>query len=142
MVAQALGLGNNTLLVNITLMPSLRVGNYTIVRELEVDPEQIWISYGRGSIGRVEILEENLVSDAGVGVIPVKESGEGRITGMVTRGGETRYEETDRWNFTDQLNLFGFIFLLLIIIIEVAFLMMFLKSGRKKKDRKSTLERV
>jgi hypothetical protein len=59
LIAQITGFGNSTLLVNVTIRPSLTIGNYTIIRELEVDPQQIWISYGKGPVGKIEVLEDN-----------------------------------------------------------------------------------
>ena len=59
LIAQVINLGNLTFTVNITIRPSLKVGNYTIVRELEVDPQQVWISYGHGPIGKITVLEDN-----------------------------------------------------------------------------------
>jgi hypothetical protein len=59
LIAQIIGLGNSTLEVNVTIRPSLKIGNYTIIRELEVDPQQVWISYGHGPIGSITVLEDN-----------------------------------------------------------------------------------
>ncbi|MEM4347919.1 MAG: hypothetical protein QW802_04970, partial [Candidatus Altiarchaeota archaeon] len=38
---------------------SLKRGNYTMIRELEVDPEQVWLSYAHGPIGNITVLEDN-----------------------------------------------------------------------------------
>jgi len=61
LVAQVINLGNATFTVNITMRPSLKRGNYTMIRELEVDPEQVWVSYGHGSIANITVLEDNFV---------------------------------------------------------------------------------
>jgi hypothetical protein len=54
------------LTVNVTLRPALDVGDYTVVRELEIDPNQIWISYGQEPIGQIKVLER--ISTARVSV--------------------------------------------------------------------------
>ncbi len=56
-VSQYVGQVGSNIDVNITLRPALGVGNYTVIRELEVDPNQVWISYGRGPLGILEVTE-------------------------------------------------------------------------------------
>lgn len=50
---------NSTIDFIVDLRPSLPSGNYTIVRNIEIDPEQVWINYGMEVIGVVEVLEAN-----------------------------------------------------------------------------------
>ena len=40
----------------IDIKPSLSPGNYTIVRDIEIDPDSTWIDFGQEIIGGVEIL--------------------------------------------------------------------------------------
>jgi hypothetical protein len=53
-----------TINFTVDLKPTLEVGNYTIIRSIEIDPENIWIDYGQEIIGGVEVLslEEPLIS--------------------------------------------------------------------------------
>ena len=48
----------------VDIRPELPAGNYTIVRSIEIDPENVWIDYGQERIGKVEVLSlgERLVS--------------------------------------------------------------------------------
>jgi len=54
-----IGQVNQTISFTVDLRPSLPSGAYTIVRNIEIDPEQIWINYGREAIGVVDVKEGN-----------------------------------------------------------------------------------
>jgi hypothetical protein len=56
LVAQWVARGNSTSELNVTLRPSLGIGNYTLVREFEVDPARVWISYGREKLTKISII--------------------------------------------------------------------------------------
>ena len=55
MVAYTIGKINTTLNFTVELLPNLPEGTYTIVRNIEIDPEQVWINYGREQIGVIEV---------------------------------------------------------------------------------------
>ncbi|MEM2918707.1 MAG: hypothetical protein QXY62_04330 [Candidatus Altiarchaeota archaeon] len=57
-IAQYVGKGNSTVNFNVTLQPSLTIGNYSVVRELEIDPNNIWITYSFATIGIFEVTED------------------------------------------------------------------------------------
>lgn len=57
-IAQYVGKGNSIVNFNVTLQPSLTIGNYSIIRELEIDPNNIWITYSFGTIGIFEVTED------------------------------------------------------------------------------------
>jgi len=59
LIAETIGQANDTFPIEIKIRPSLNKGNYSLVREFEVDPEQVWISYGRGVIAKVAVMEDN-----------------------------------------------------------------------------------
>ncbi|MEA1924817.1 MAG: hypothetical protein U9M95_03005, partial [Candidatus Altiarchaeota archaeon] len=59
LIAETIGRANDTFPIEIKIRPSLNKGNYSLVREFEVDPEQVWISYGRGIIAKVAVMEDN-----------------------------------------------------------------------------------
>ncbi len=81
-IAQYVGKVGSDINVNITLRPALEVGNYTVVRELEVDPNQVWISYGRGSLGTLEVTES---------------TADPEMTGDMSIEGDE-----SKWNYIDQ----------------------------------------
>jgi hypothetical protein len=49
----------------VELKPSLDAGAYYIIRNIEIDPEQVWINYGREMIGKIEMLAPNSKSSVG-----------------------------------------------------------------------------
>jgi len=57
-IAQYVGRGNSTVNFNVTLQPSLNIGNYTVVRELEIDPNHVWITYSFGNLGIFEVVDD------------------------------------------------------------------------------------
>ncbi len=59
-----IGQVNTTLDFTVSLRPTLPAGNYTIIRNIEIDPEQVWIDYGQEIIGQVEISGDNKESYA------------------------------------------------------------------------------
>ena len=61
-IAQYVGKGSSTVNFNVTLQPSLGIGNYSIVRELEIDPNNVWISYNFGTIGSFEVTDDMQVN--------------------------------------------------------------------------------
>lgn len=68
---------NSTIDFTVDLRPSLPSGNYTIVRNIEIDPEQVWINYGQEVIGVLEVKEGNtepMVSIKNTGTFPGFES--------------------------------------------------------------------
>ncbi len=70
-----IGQVNSTLDFVVDLRPSVPSGTYTIVRNIEIDPEQVWINYGREAIGTIEVTEGNeeaTVSLENTGTFPEK----------------------------------------------------------------------
>ena len=59
LIAQLLGRINENTEFRIDLRPNLPAGSYSIVRDIEIDPNQIWIKYGQGVIDEANILESN-----------------------------------------------------------------------------------
>jgi len=55
LVAQTIGEVNTQINFTVDLRPSLPEGNYTIVRRIDIDPDQVWINYGHEAIGRLEV---------------------------------------------------------------------------------------
>lgn len=43
----------------VDLRPSLPAGTYNIVRDIEIDPDNVWIDYGQEIIGQIVITEDN-----------------------------------------------------------------------------------
>lgn len=58
----SIGQVNTTLNFTVELRPTLPAGTYTIVRNIEIDPQQVWINYGQEIIGQVEVLKNNELS--------------------------------------------------------------------------------
>lgn len=54
--------------LNISLRPSLSIGNYTVIREVEIDPEYVWVTHARGPIGSIEVIEDTYDELQGTGV--------------------------------------------------------------------------
>jgi hypothetical protein len=54
-----IGQVNTTLSFVVSMRPSVPAGAYTIVRNIEIDPEHVWINYGREAIGQIEMVEGN-----------------------------------------------------------------------------------
>lgn len=68
-----IGQVSSTLDFIVDLRPSLPTGTYTIVRNIEIDPEQVWINYGQEAIGVVEVSEANsmaAISLKNTGIFP------------------------------------------------------------------------
>lgn len=59
LVAQTIGEVNKQLNFTVELRPSLPAGNYTVIRRIDIDPENVWINYGHEKIGTLEVIEEN-----------------------------------------------------------------------------------
>lgn len=55
LVAQTIGEVNTQINFTVDLRPSLPAGNYTIVRRIDIDPENVWINYGHEAIGKLEV---------------------------------------------------------------------------------------
>jgi len=56
LIIQTVGQINTTINFTVDLRPSLPSGNYTIVRSIEIDPNNVWTDYGQEIIGKVEVL--------------------------------------------------------------------------------------
>ena len=56
LVAHTIGEVNAVLNFTVELRPSLPAGNYTLVRRIDIDPNDIWINYGHDIIGTIEVL--------------------------------------------------------------------------------------
>ncbi len=61
-------IGEMDSVINFTvqLRPSLSAGEYTIIRSVEIDPNQVWINYGQGSIGSLVVTKGNEVASVGI----------------------------------------------------------------------------
>jgi hypothetical protein len=57
LVAYTIGEVNTVLNFTVDLRPSLPAGNYTVVRRIDIDPDQVWINYGHEAIGVVEVKD-------------------------------------------------------------------------------------
>jgi len=59
LVAHTIGEVNTVLNFTVDMRPSLPSGNYTLVRRIDIDPNDIWINYGHEILGMIEVLEDN-----------------------------------------------------------------------------------
>ncbi|MBN2042339.1 MAG: hypothetical protein JW754_00870 [Candidatus Aenigmarchaeota archaeon] len=57
LVAQTIGEVNTQINFTVELRPDLPAGNYTIVRRIDIDPENVWLNYGHEAIGMIEVTE-------------------------------------------------------------------------------------
>jgi hypothetical protein len=64
LTVQTVGQINTSIDFMVDLRPDLPEGDYTIVRNIEIDPDNVWIDYGQEIIGKVKILTsgESLIS--------------------------------------------------------------------------------
>ncbi|MFH1237124.1 MAG: carboxypeptidase-like regulatory domain-containing protein [Candidatus Aenigmatarchaeota archaeon] len=62
LVTQTIGEVNTQINFTVDLRPNLPEGNYTIVRRIDIDPENVWINYGHEAIGRLEVIAGSDVS--------------------------------------------------------------------------------
>jgi hypothetical protein len=134
LVAQSLGKGDSSLVVNVTLRPALPVGNYSVIRELEVDPNQIWISYGRGPLGVVRVSEG--VSNARVSIERI-DFGEVRVTEVTTTTTQRIVEEpivTARIIAVDKSDVFPWA--VVVPLVLVLSLIVFFRRGVKARTKK------
>ncbi|HEX55006.1 MAG TPA: hypothetical protein ENF49_02640 [Candidatus Altiarchaeales archaeon] len=93
LIAQTIGRINDTIDIEIKLRPSLRRGNYSLVREFEVDPEETWISYGREIIAVIHVLEDNIMPEVRLSRInEMYEKESKHVTGMVVKEVGRRWE--------------------------------------------------
>ncbi|MCD6176815.1 MAG: carboxypeptidase regulatory-like domain-containing protein [Candidatus Cloacimonetes bacterium] len=60
LTVSAVGRANDTLSLNVSMRPNLDVGNYSIVRIIEVDPNNVWIVYGIHNIGSIKVEPYNV----------------------------------------------------------------------------------
>jgi len=67
LVAQYIGRPTFNYTLNISLRPSLSIGNYTVVREVEIDPEYVWVTHARGPIGTIEVTTDTYEEMDGIG---------------------------------------------------------------------------
>ena len=93
LIAETIGRANDTIPIEIKIRPSLNRGNYSMIREFEVDPEEVWVSYGREIIAQIEVVEDNLYRGVemkkitkSISGIKDKEAKELDIIGMMVRG--------------------------------------------------------
>ena len=141
LIAETIGRANDSMDVGIRLRPSLRKGNYSLVREFEVDPEQVWVSYGREVIGLVQVLEDNMKAEVELrrvektGTVKEKETVKEipEVTGMVVKM-ESGNKENDVISFVT-----GFIVIFLLIGSAIMFIV-FIMFGGRKRERKQRRE--
>ena len=69
LIAHTIGEINTNLSFTVDLRPSLPEGNYTIVRRIDIDPNEIWINYGHEAIGRVEVRESVPIPSSGLRLV-------------------------------------------------------------------------
>jgi hypothetical protein len=56
LVAQTIGEVNMQINFTVELRPNLPEGNYTVIRRIDIDPDNVWINYGHEAIGRLEVI--------------------------------------------------------------------------------------
>jgi hypothetical protein len=56
LIIQTMGPMGGNVNFRVDLRPQLPIGNYTLVRNVEIDPNNIWINYGQEIIGSIEVL--------------------------------------------------------------------------------------
>ncbi|MBU2496446.1 MAG: LamG domain-containing protein [Nanoarchaeota archaeon] len=59
LIVQTVGQINTEVNFTVELRPNLPVGNYTIVRSIEIDPKGVWMDYGQEIIGNLIVLENS-----------------------------------------------------------------------------------
>ncbi len=89
LVAHTIGEVNTVLNFTVEMRPSLPAGNYTLVRRIDIDPEDVWINYGHEAIGTIEVTEDSTEASVGLKVAGASEPAESDIepdglTGEVT----------------------------------------------------------
>ncbi|RLI91170.1 MAG: hypothetical protein DRO89_04515 [Candidatus Altiarchaeales archaeon] len=128
LIAETIGRANDTIPIEIRIRPSLKRGNYSLVREFEVDPEEVWISYGREIIARIVVIEDNLHPQVEVNRVTLKaQTGTGErpaITGMVIKDRGGRYI------------LIGLIPLLFLVSITLILFIYHIITKKEEKERK------
>ena len=64
LTVQTVGQINTSINFTVDLRPDLPEGDYTIVRNIEIDPDNVWVDYGQEIIGKVKVLTsgESLIS--------------------------------------------------------------------------------
>ncbi|OYT42507.1 MAG: hypothetical protein B6U86_00160, partial [Candidatus Altiarchaeales archaeon ex4484_43] len=128
LIAETIGCANDTIPIEIRIRPSLKRGNYSLVREFEVDPDEVWINYGREIIARIVVTEDNLHPRVEVGKVTLKaQTGTGErpaITGMVIKDRGGKYI------------LMGLIPLLFLVSITLIIFIYHIITKKEKKERK------
>jgi hypothetical protein len=69
LIAHTIGEINTNISFTVDLRPSLPEGNYTVVRRIDIDPDEIWINYGHEAIGHVEVKESNSNPSSGLRIV-------------------------------------------------------------------------
>lgn len=61
LTVQTVGQIGTTIDFTVTLKPSglPSGGEYTVIRSIDIDPEEVWINYGREAIGKIYVLESS-----------------------------------------------------------------------------------
>jgi hypothetical protein len=64
LTVQTVGQINTSINFTVDLRPDLPEGEYSIVRNIEIDPDNVWVDYGQEIIGKVKVLTsgESLIS--------------------------------------------------------------------------------
>ncbi|MBN1896459.1 MAG: hypothetical protein JW789_01895 [Candidatus Aenigmarchaeota archaeon] len=68
LVAHTIGEVNTVLNFTVEMRPSLPTGNYTLVRRIDIDPDEIWINYGHEVIGTIDVTEDSTQNSIGLKV--------------------------------------------------------------------------
>jgi hypothetical protein len=89
LVAHTIGEVNKVLNFTVEMRPSLPAGTYTLVRRIDIDPDDVWINYGHEAIGTIEVTEDSTEASVGLKVSAASEPVEtvvqsDRVTGEVT----------------------------------------------------------
>ena len=59
LIAETLGKVNYEVNFTVDLRPDLPAGTYTVISDIEIDPNQVWIKHSQKQLGKINVLEDN-----------------------------------------------------------------------------------
>jgi len=127
---------NTQMNFTVDLRPNLPAGIYYIVRNLEIDPDSVWIDYGQEVIGQIEIYEDSKEAKASVrskGKILEEAALEGQEGQKESKMSETQPSGDKTSGMTTVYHIDNFPYLATIIsIITLILVGLIYKNSRKR----------
>ncbi|MCX6817450.1 MAG: DUF2341 domain-containing protein [Candidatus Aenigmarchaeota archaeon] len=133
LVAQTIGEVDTQISFTVDLRPNLPEGNYTIVRRIDIDPENVWINYGHETIGRLEVTGDSDASDIQLAMNgnPIKHETQTTATQSATETEQFTGDKTTGMITVQQIDSVSYVAVIVSVITLVLVGLMY-KNMRKR----------